>query len=425
MKTKPRGPCAVLEQLFLVSAAVAVIFALPVPGAYAADVDEDGLSDDLEQFLINTNRPLLKYDSSEQYWPSSVKWKVRHSDLIYEDEGNVVCTSNQLNANPLLILSGNYNDTSSSTAINPVAISDYKLNLYNDFRCGSWPLGQESLAVGMYARVVPLRNAVQCANYPDLSAVVHAGDVLIQYYQFFPFNDFAVIAGETADHEGDWLFLDVFVSTNPPYAQKAIVYHHHGDSECEGPTCLTGSALPTDGVPVCYLENGSHEWWPWASSGGECQFYWKGIGPFPNGSHDGNFRGGPVRAENVLNIGEHFAPMNNEEAQMIVFYNGKWGYAPGWSEGNPAEGPLSLGRCYSVQAPRVVAYVRHSEPPRLPFLPYFATRYYPARTVAEGWYAVEDGGRVRIAAGTYPERMTISKAMTLEAWGDGPVTIGP
>lgn len=418
VKAKPSDSGAALRRLFLIVAAVAVGLAFHVPSAYAPDVDEDGLDDDLEQFLINTNRPLLKYNSGEHQWPSSVTWKVRHSELLYDTSDHVIYTIDQLNANPMLILSGTYNGESSSTEYNP-SDSPYRLNIYDQYRTGSWPTGDEPLEVGMYARVVPLTGYIVCDNYPDLSDRVQAGDLLIQYYQFFPFNDYRGADNPLGDHEGDWLFLDVFVAGTPPYAQKAIVYHHHGDGDCP-PDALTGSLLPKDGVPVCYLEIGGHEWWPVAGPGIECYWY---LGFYSNSSHDGN--GPNVRAQNVLNIGEHFAPMDNDEAKMIAFFNGRWGYSPDPGMADSPPGPLALtsDRCFCVQAPRFVAYVRHH-----PFdwpSQVNGTRYYPARWVSQGIAVVSSGGHVRIAADSYPGAMTITKACTLETWGAGPVIIGP
>jgi hypothetical protein len=414
MKAKHSDSSASLRWLFLILGAVPLALAFHISCSYAADVDEDGLDDDLvEQYLINAYRPFLKYDSEETHWPSSVTWKVRHSELLYDTDDNLIYTIDQLNANPTLILEANFNGYSSSTEDYPVDKSAYRLNIYDQFRTGSWPRGEEPLEVGMYARVVPLVGPITCNNYPDLSGLVLSGDLLIQYYQFFPFNDYKNAPDPFGNHEGDWLILDVYVAGTSPYPLRAIIYHHHGDGECF-PTKLTGSGLPSDGVPVCYLERGAHEWWPTTSDSG-CTW---------SASHDGN--GPNVQAQNVLNLGEHFAPMNSDEAKMIAFYNGAWGYGTAGMANSPP-GPLSLGsdRCFCVQAPRFVAYVRrygNVEPPRDEVK---ATKYYPVLAVSAGVDIVQTNGHVRIFPGSYPEAMTLTKPMTLEAWGPGIVTIDP
>jgi hypothetical protein len=419
VKSKRFDPPAALKWLLLGFAVATLVALLRVSSAYAEDVDEDGLDDAMEQALINAHAPRLFYDSGETYWPSSVTWKVRHSELLYDTTEHVIYTKDELNTNTMLILSGRHNGWVSSTEYKPYYPPDnpFRLNIYDEFRGGSYP-ADEPLGVGMYARVVPLTGPITCPNYPALSVLVWAGDLLIQYYQFFPYDYY--YGGP--DHEGDWLFLDVYVSGTDTNILKAIVYHHQGDGKC-GPSLLTGGELPPNGEPQCYLEHGAHEWWP--TDGGTAEGCWFSK------SHNGN--GPSIRPANVINIGEHFAPMNNDEAKMIVYYNGSWGYGTAGMEESPP-GPLSLrsDRCFCVQAPRFVAYVASGyTPPRDEVK---ASKDFPVGTVSEGVAVisansiVSTNGHVRIAPGSYPEPMTITTPMTLEvwsAWGPGTVTIGP
>src|SRR5262249_39679636 len=127
------------------------------------------------------------------------------------------------------------------------------------------------------------------------------------------------------DHEGDWTYLDVYVRRSPPNELRFIVYHHHGDGHCRPWVLPWDWPLPSsaDGnpAPECFLEEDSHEWWPKPSNGGECTFVDFGVASIDNDPHDG--LGGTYRTENVLNVGEPFAPMPGIEPQILWFYNGR------------------------------------------------------------------------------------------------------
>jgi hypothetical protein len=61
--------------------AILVLLAM-APVMRAADLDEDGIEDSLEQMLIDMYRPMLHYDNAEDVAPVSVDWYIRHSELI-------------------------------------------------------------------------------------------------------------------------------------------------------------------------------------------------------------------------------------------------------------------------------------------------------------------------------------------------------
>src|ERR1051325_8596028 len=120
--------------------------------------------------------------------------------------------------------------------------------------------------IGMYGHVVPLSGPLEYINATLPTAPLHYSDLyLIQYWQFFPYNDFNAPAGG-GDHEGDWICLDLLVDRVCPYELRYIVHHHHGDNEC-GPTILGLGTLPLPTrpfpltcnlanlvkVPLCYL----------------------------------------------------------------------------------------------------------------------------------------------------------------------------
>jgi len=129
---------------------------------------------------------------------------------------------------------------------------------------------------GLYAHVVrPHPDDMIFWGHPG-GPVIEPTDILVQYWMFLPFNDsqapsdFVVHDFHFGDHEGDWLYLEVYVEPFAPFRIKYLVYHHHGDGNCE-PTVLPepGELIPENHIPLCYLEEASHEWWPFPG-GGDC-----------------------------------------------------------------------------------------------------------------------------------------------------------
>src|SRR4051794_16002543 len=68
----------------------------------AEDTDGDGMSDQMEQTILETYRPWLYYDQGETVWPCSATWFVQHSRLIHDPCGDIPQTAMQ--AHPLLAL---------------------------------------------------------------------------------------------------------------------------------------------------------------------------------------------------------------------------------------------------------------------------------------------------------------------------------
>jgi hypothetical protein len=431
---KPYRKAKIMTKIVFSKALVAgLVLAAFTVHLRAVDLDEDGLDDAIESRLINLYRPWLLYDDgegvSDGYWPSSVTWFVQHSELLYHQYSVSSRDYTVFSREPLAqdvtgILQGGYRAVNgnpfpaSTTAEQPFFDRSYQINILDEFRRGEGPV-----PVGTYARVVPLTGPILCEDYPQ-PLPVGPDDLLIQYYQLFPFNNFTDGSDSVGDHEGDWLILDVYVRRAEPNDVRFIIYHHHGDGHC-APTVLSADksfqcdgTVPPDGVPRCYLERGAHEWWH--HDGGAVEDCgWAR-------SHNG--KGIRYRTENVLNIGEHFAPMPELEAQCIVLYNGRWGQwgfnmdNPGGAE--PPEGPLASTRCYSVQAPKHVQYVDSTAISWS--VAGLGSRYHPHQTVPAGADRAEIRGHVRVAPGNYPGACILSKPVTIELWSkySGVVTLG-
>lgn len=414
----------------------------------AADVDEDGIDDELEALLIDMYRPRLHYDSSETVSPVSVEWFIRHSELIWRTafQGTPldiqIFTNAQLNDpnnpnSPLLILQAGDGENLpfSSTTREPGNVG-FRINILDEFKFGPGMID----TVGMYAHVVRLNNPL-IYNVPGgiFSIPPNTHDphdfYLIQFWQFLPFNNFQFTL-DIGNHEGDWMWIDVFVERDCPYELRYIVYHHHGDSTDCGVTVLGGSQgpLPTEmapyplpcapnnlaRIPQCFLESGAHEWWPEASGGGECEFCVPCLAFAPcctfdcckdNPSHNGALAS--LRSQNVLNLGERFAPMPGLEPQLVMHFNGLWGHNHGIPNG-PSGGPL---RQESPGYPFSPLFVAHVDPAAEPWSEAgLGSRYHPLQSLDEaldGPHAVETGGTILMAPGTYSGHSSFTRPMKL------------
>lgn len=421
----------------------------------ADDLDEDGIDDAVEQMLIDMYRPVLHYDPDENVRPASMEWYVRHSELIWQTQIQgfpldiVVVSNSQLNDpgdddSPLRLLFEATEDVPSSMTFRSLSEPSLRINVFDDFHSGPAPVQP----IGMYAHVAPLAQALQYSNGPTIPPLPFNADdfLLLQYWQFFPFNDFQFEL-DIGNHEGDWMWIDVFVERTCPYPVRYVVYHHHGDSECAPMVLGAGfnplpppssphplPCSPNNMVPQldCFLEAGAHEWWPYGGNGGECEFCVPCVLFAPccaidccpdNRPHRGTLLS--MRSENVLNLGERFAPMPEIEAQLVMLFNGLWGHDHGIPNG-PSGGPL------------------HQESPGYPFCPLMVghvdpaadawsgaglgSRYHPFTTLSEaidGATRVETGGRLLIAPDHYPGGLALTRPMRLEREGStGKVVLG-
>ncbi len=307
------SPAALLLLVLLCAMISAAGAAWAAATSCGVDLDKDGLDDGFEQQLIDYYRPWYYFDSrqhnSDDKWPSSVTWYISRCSLRYYDgpqEGassQVVYTAAQLAANPLLVLQGGNGVRPSSNRADAGADakSTYRLDLPDGPGIGEGP----NAHTGTYARV-------------DLAGTTDSPEILVQYMQFYPYNDFQDAPG-AGDHEADWTFLEVYLQPRAPFGVLRYVFHHHGDSNCAA-TTVSGSYFAQsygDSIPRCYIEEDEHEWWPFPGDN-ECSF-----AIWDNASHDG--QGVRYRSENVRNIGEYGNPMPDPESQIIVNYNGRWG----------------------------------------------------------------------------------------------------
>ncbi len=365
-----------------------------------ADRDGDGVSDATESMLIARHAPYYYFDSKEEHWPAGALWyaqrcalKLTHpgspSERCYWAQETVLPrTSSDPNkpttgTHPELILQKVFEGPPNcdqcppqapglpvclSTASNILCTHDFlnRTRYSLDPPDESWVYRGEAsefldangdphvpnrLNIGLYAHVL---------RYPNTSTII------IQYLQFFAKNN---IYGSRADqgwHEGDWLYLEVYVNDLPAsnYPISQIVYHHHGDGTCDAsrvlPSACFGLCGGTSGYytvqianiadalvpgtqhPRCYIEAGSHEWYPYPATNESCAKY-LGQGDF---IHRGN--GLQYQTADIPNLGEVGSPLPDAsgaiplENELVLLYSGLWGDDGGFAVGDPPPGPVFM-----------------------------------------------------------------------------------
>jgi len=342
------------------------------------DADNDGLSDVVENGLLQRFSPFYKFSyddtltavfhapGSEPYRPTDAIWYIKHSDLIkYADETEApeVFDRDVLRLAPSRILEANIEgeDWGPSDITENQKKTKYCLNIHNPYRDGfesedgfDWPEVMRLGNIGLYGHVVPYGQYCK-----------------IEYYQFFGYNS-STQNSNIGDHEGDWCTVQLIYSPETDRIVRVLHYAH--GKEMSFDTSLTNDELTFDadgdGIfeikelrgpnydtsdidiansgqqwmaynnvvrfyrdpvtgdythPIVYIENSSHEFWP--SPYWTYKTYVAGIG-FESPSHAGGdtYRGMPKQylTRSVPNMGEVEYPLS-EETEIIMRYNGKWG----------------------------------------------------------------------------------------------------
>ena len=190
-----------MNRFVLALVAISTLAPLSSPKASAADLDEDGLEDGIEQMLIDRHRTQLVFEDDERHWPISASRFVRNSRLRWNTQPDRkfeygwlvdVYSEAELASDPRLIFQGadrrpgDPRYSASTVAIYP-ARNEWYLDIKDSARGGIFPGSNGSEHEGMYAHVVTLSD----------------GRVLLQYWQLFPHNE-AECGSDCGDHEGDW-----------------------------------------------------------------------------------------------------------------------------------------------------------------------------------------------------------------------------
>ncbi len=383
--------------------------------ASTGDQDGDGLSDAMEDALLDFYAPELRFDADEDIRPCDAYCFLRVSKLRDDTNGSYPLTFYRAPFYPEWHLAQFTSKGVSTNILDSYASGRTSTNIDDDYRDGwDWARVRAADNVGLYGHVV------QSA----------AGVIQVQYWQLFGFNDVDVTGPDIGEHEGDWELFEVFVPAADPFNVNAVLemrWHAHGNT------------------PAGAWWTAGHGW-GWSSSAWSCSpigsFPWPHSGPpwqhapilIEAGTHGfyptewdclaaGKNRGNwysyvpPV----VPNVGEIRRPRLFFET--VLQFNGTWGEEENYAE--PPHGPI-LQRWIDggpTDEARYVGKWNHgrSHPNGLAPLGRIS---WPHQSVSSAVGNAASGQTILIFPGSYDASgVTITKAVTLRA-PHGDVTIG-
>lgn len=222
-------------------------FTVEVGDALSGDQDEDGIDDVYEDELLDGFAPSLRFDDSEDAWPSTVQWHARLSSVEFDfcnPDRQALLLINQETTTPFFPewhIARDWNREESCGALceeremwrksnlldlcdtpsplcrdcpgnnENISASGWSMGHDNTWRVGEGParLAASNYRLGMYGRVHPVTRTFQEGNV-DL--------VQISYFHFYSYSDIDVTGPDIGAHEGDWEFYNVFVVDSPGVA---------------------------------------------------------------------------------------------------------------------------------------------------------------------------------------------------------------
>lgn len=262
------------------------------------DDDEDGLPDEGEDWLAAKFAPEVRLPPPDIDWtrPANVDWYLPYVHMRFDHPN---CPDHEVL--PIGAVTQESLSKQSHARAEGIGICSHTSEV----------VSSSSNEKGFFLQ--PPDDAIHSgsSNPADWRAYVHVkaskrvpGGVDIQYWFFFPYNDWVA----SVNHEGDWEHVTI-VATGDGELRGAWYATHNG-GEWHEPKDLI---LTADGRPVVYIADGSHASYP-------------KVGEFNQGPGftDRTYDGGPVwhTKENWVNVGERDAIRNG---QFFLRYGGRWG----------------------------------------------------------------------------------------------------
>ncbi len=357
------------------------------------DTDEDGLDDAFEDSVLNYFSPRLLFDDSEDTWPATVLWHARLSSVV-PPAGCTQATTLPLipqDGTPLMpfypewhialssppgcsaqwderIRQSSVLNFAPSVDNSNISASGYAMGHDDNWRIGEGPARTTNSdgVSGMYGRVCEI-------SYSGVSVLQ------VSYYHFYAYSDIDVTGPDIGAHEGDWEYMDLFVSYNSadPNASLAlpklvgIKWWAHGGGIDAGRIewwrdgwsngiaapfeATTGQGTVHEGRfydyqeqgaggcvnrlgdwpvintphPEAYIQPHGHGFFPTAYR------YKKNVGGLCLGNANAEGTGFRMTPLQVANVGEMYRPRLGME--LICNYGGRWGASGEMNQ--PPDGP--------------------------------------------------------------------------------------
>ncbi len=270
---------------------------------FVFDYDFDGIEDADEEVLIQTYAPQIRLHPDDGTKPSSVYWYMPRTHMRYTHNNcpdcEIISHGNVTNSNitaqshqnkPFFCFhSGSYKYSSSYSP------SDHQTGFFLQQNDSTHPGASNSSDWQVYAHVYPAYN----------------GGVAIQYWFFYPYNDW--ISG--LNHEGDWENIIVLLDSNWN-VEKLSYAQHNGYTDYEGEE-IHQKIQWIDGThPVVFSAKGSHA----SYAGVFLTFCSSFLLDFCSSS--GTWWNTWQVGGGVVNVGEKSYPLNGCN---WLRYSGRWG----------------------------------------------------------------------------------------------------
>jgi hypothetical protein len=467
-----------------VGAMVCLLAVLMTAGsAWADDADSDGISDDREAQILAEFSPVIYSDNSNEVFPPlPVEWMIRRCQLrwYYQPGGNNPADR----GNELLLATFGADYKLTTDLLNSLFPSTWPEDEWHRFRLTfknggnhhgddlnppegepsderTWSSAQARQDC-MYGRCSPFNT-----NMTDSAAIESAGQYRVQYYLFFGWDDVNADRNcyccPLGNHEGDVICVEFWVEWQPGGTSRIIapVFHNHGRQVFVDST----SRLRIEGGrPVVFLERDNHEALPWSGTAGICATAPTGISankiwasnlipcPFVSlcqpgtplqrvggecddvpvvRNHTGDDGSGSrLLITSVNNLGEPGRPYPDSVSRFLHNYRGLLGddasdscdiftFPVEFTDTNCPESPIHQGKMWDSDWQRGEVYVEFGRTDRNQT----GEPEHPVASLPLGVWMTRPYGTSRVRAGAYPDRLTLTKPVTITAEG-GMVTIG-
>ncbi|MCA9840172.1 MAG: peptidoglycan-binding protein [Trueperaceae bacterium] len=301
----------------------------PAGFSSSVDNDRDGIWDSYENYLLSTLAPRIWLNSNEVNYPATVSWYLSYSSMRFSHNN---CPDHEVLA--LGRLTGTNLDDQSHSINKSLCRHDYPV--YSNSYVG----GGESTFF------LELQNSARGGSSAKGNWRVYghvyktsAGKYVIQWWQFYAFND----SVDPVNHEGDWEYSGLLVNAG---SIEKVMFFRHGNLRTISPS----EAEWVNGVHhVTYVAKGSHAQYKGASSSGGCITGLTSVGDIAQAVAADRCNKGKVWDTwasgygGIINVGEKSYSLNSAE---WLRYSGLWGEI----------GALSAGGITFSSGPRTPSY---------------------------------------------------------------------
>jgi hypothetical protein len=273
------------------------------------DIDNDGITDSVEDELIRKFAPVVKLHPSEQYLPAETSWYIMRIKMSFDV---------RLGPDPQLLKKGE------------VSIGSLLNQTYHEQTSGL-----STTATNFFLEQTDINNGDSLDNYRKetrkgkepsdwicythvrFAPSDHAGMYDIQYIFFYAYNGDMAWGPIESAHEADFEHITVRVENNLNDIHAIYYAAHDGEGKWyarqTSPGLNDGYSLTANGRPIVYSGLDSHASYPWATQ-------WKRTEK-PDDYTADNGREWDCSSR-VVNLGEKSFPRQD---MKWIQYSGHWG----------------------------------------------------------------------------------------------------